>query len=118
MKSITQTRPDIDAMKNITTAVHESAAKDNLSIIYVLEFYSLKKILQVPSSATAFQRSHGFTNVTIIKYPDNTPEGLEIARKVADRCIEFAASSNADGEVNTGYGNYSAYAWFARVHTS
>ncbi|KAI0316003.1 FAD-binding domain-containing protein [Amylostereum chailletii] len=111
LKSVSQPRIDVGIAKRVRDAVYELSDKNpGFSISYIFEFWNLSKINSVPNDAMAFQRGVRLSSLANIKYPENTPEQLAIARDVAQTLTGIIASmdDNAPADVNTGYANYNS----------
>jgi hypothetical protein len=90
------------------TRLLELSEGPEFDIFIGFEYLPLTKVMQAGPDATAYVR-RGYPNViNIIRWKDNTPENLEIARTIGQELIGIIAKSNigAGAAVNLGYGNY------------
>ncbi|KAI0059702.1 FAD-binding domain-containing protein [Artomyces pyxidatus] len=107
LKSVSLARPSVEIAFAVRDAVYaQQKEHPDMAISFVFENWSLGKVWSVSDDATAFQRSKGLSTMLSIVYENDTPEGLQEVRKVAE-AISGIVSGYAGGE-NVGYANYNS----------
>ena len=109
MKSIFVSGPQPDVAEDILSHLDTLTEKHKLRMLFIYEFFPIKKVLSVPTEATAYVRRPRLSTMVLVRWDNDGSDKLADVRLAATELTNLALS--AENKVppaeNTGYGNYS-----------
>ena len=109
MKSVFVSGPQPDATEDILSHLDTLTEKHKLRMLFIYEFFPVKKVLSVPTEATAYVRRPRLSTMVLVRWDNDGSDKLADVRLAATELTNLALS--AENKVppaeNTGYGNYS-----------
>lgn len=110
MKGVLQTKPSIEvAYECLAKIVQVTESRPDALVTLMFECFPLGKINSLPNDATACQRMRYPNVLNVIRWKDNTEEGVKWAQKSTRLITDVVIDANhAQGGVDKmiGYGNY------------
>ena len=109
MKSVFVSGPQPDITEDILSHLDALTEKHKLRMLFIYEFFPIKKVLSVPTEATAYVRRPRLSTMVLVRWDNDGSDKLADVRLAATELTNLALS--AENKVppaeNTGYGNYS-----------